>query len=163
MGPLEKDLGLSSIKEKKSLANFKKWTDIMRTLPLPGYLCQPTPMGLRWGRRIKTRIRLGCHDFNECCAHEARTTDVKFCKCCNPGGIEESPYHCVMKKIESPYHAVMKCTAYDQIRKEAFDQIHAIYPRFCKLSDEEKMDFLFADNTPIKVSNRLYRFLQNAF
>ena len=67
--------------------------------------------------------------------------------------------------VETPFHTFMECPAFESgIRDESFQcQIASVYPAFPDLSREEKMNFLFCDRTPRKVSSRVYRFFMEVF
>ena len=62
-----------------------------------------------------------------------------------------------------PIHTFMECPAFTEIRDEGFRQIKSVYPAIPKIGREEKMNFLFCDRTPRKVSSRAYRFLMEVF
>ena len=70
---------------------------------LPDYLCDPCPIGLRGGRRLKTKLRLGCHDLNASAyrtlkrSDDARVTRAKLCCNCSLGAVEDFEHilcHC---------------------------------------------------------------------
>ncbi len=53
---------------------------------------------------------------------------------------------CQADSIESEEHVLLKCDAYADIRDDLFAHIRTIYPHFNKLSDSNKISFIFSSH-----------------
>jgi hypothetical protein len=145
---LKKDL-----KEKSSLANLAIWACEERR-GLPEYMKRPCPIGLRDGRRWKTKLRLGRHQLQSSLAVRERGRDQSetrdyACKFCN------------LRVDETAEHALMECQGHDDERESFLVRMDEIAPEFRRIRQEEKMKILMADETPAKVDGPLYHFLQS--
>ena len=132
----QNDLFKSEISSKSTLANLERWTDVEKTGPAQ-YLLDSCPLGLRKGRMLKTRMRLGCHDLFVSAKRMGvgRSVNGMGCLCCNRGG------------IETVQHALLECPGYDDVRFDFFKVTDGIHPGFSAFSDKEKCTFLFSDKT----------------
>ena len=76
----------SELKERSTLAGYADVVKKSRT-GLPEYLRRACPCGLRQGRRIKTKLRLGVHQLQGSLARMVprgiRTAAHSQCGCCN--------------------------------------------------------------------------------
>ena len=85
-----------------TLRNYELWTNAERT-DLPVYLKRRCPLGsLREGRRLKTKLRLGCHPLRSSAARMSITRNAT-CPCCGHGS-------------ETIMHTIFECPKLDDIR-----------------------------------------------
>ena len=84
----------AELKEKSTLAGYAKVTRRDRH-GLPEYLVRACPYGLRHGRRLKTKFRLGVHQLQECLARMVpRSVRAAHSRCgCCSAGVDESIEH----------------------------------------------------------------------
>jgi hypothetical protein len=144
---------LDAVHYKVSISDLSAWTDVSNP-KAPAYLRKLCPIGLRRGRKLKTRIRLGCHDLNQSLSRQLgdkRKDSDKICQCCNRGA------------VESPQHALLECPLYKDMRALFFSRADDASDGFSSLSDDKKMKLLFSDDTPTLLGSHLYRFLMNVF
>ena len=97
------------LKEKSTLANMAIWACEERR-GLPEYMKRPCPIGLRDGRRWKTKLRLGRHQLQSSLAVRERGRDQSetrdyACKFCN------------LHVDETAEHALMECQGHDDERE----------------------------------------------
>ena len=91
-----------------TLRNYELWTDAERT-DRPAYLKRRCPLGsLREGRRLKTKLRLGCHPLRSSAARMSITRNAT-CPCCGHGS-------------ETITHTIFECPKLDDIREEFFSR-----------------------------------------
>ena len=124
---------------------------------LPYYLCDPCPIGLRGGRRLKTKLRLGCHDLNVSAyrtlkrSDDARVTRAKLCCNCSLGAAEDFE------------HILCHCPCYDTLRSRFWNLVASVDPQLAASSPSVKVSYLLGDSTPRELSLFFYRFLQEVF
>ena len=53
-------------------------------------------------------------------------------------------------QVENEIHVIIKCGAYDAIRESLIQKANVVYPDFNLLTDEEKMIFLFSNQSMIR-------------
>ena len=144
----------AELEDKSTLAGYAKVTRRDRR-GLPEYLVRACPYGLRHGRRLKTKFRLGVHQLQECLARmvprSARTAAHSRCGCCS-AGVDES--------IE---HALFECKTHDEIRAEFLGRVEKVYPPFGGMSTDARIRLLLADDTPKEIDSIFYRFLIQLF
>ena len=142
------------LKEKSTLAEYGKITQGSRR-GLPRYLVRICPDGLRHGRRLKTKFRLGVHQLQKCQARmvprNVRTAAHSRCGCCSAG------------VDETIKHAVFDCKAHDEIRAEFLGRVTEAYPPFGGTAADARLSLLLSDDTPKEIDNILYRFLIQLF
>jgi len=145
---------LHDLGARSTLSDLNHWTDPSST-KIPDYLSQRCPLGLRPGRRLKTKIRLGCHGLFASSAKfesdASKRKSVSVCKCCNLG------------VAETVQHTLFDCPAYNVLRGEFFLRMDSVHCGFSSLSPRDRLSLLFSDDTAPNVSSRLYRFLINVF
>ena len=84
-----------------TLRNYELWTNVERT-DLPAYLKRKCPLGsLREGRRLKTKLRLGCHPLRSSAARMSLTRNAA-CPCCGHGSetIVHTVFECHGPKLD---------------------------------------------------------------
>ena len=122
---------------------------------LPEYLGRTCPAGLRHGRRMKTKLRLGVHQLQESLARmvprQIRTPAHSRCKCCSAG------------VAETPKHALFECSCYAGDRRAFLEHAKRVHPDFGQMSTDAKLRLLLSENTPKNIDNYLYRFLIQLF
>ena len=94
---------------------------------LPEYLKRVCPSGLRPGRRLKTKFRLGAHPLRASSARMVRRdrrAAASRCECCNAGA------------EETIRHAMFECRAHDGIRTTFVERAEEVYPEFGHLSQD---------------------------
>ena len=93
-----------------TLRNYELWTNVERT-DLPAYLKRKCPLAsLREGRRLKTKLRLGCHPLRSSAARMSLTRNAA-CSCCGHGS-------------ETIVHTLFECHGpkLDDVRGDDFPQ-----------------------------------------
>ena len=139
---------------RSTLVEYTEWTHGGGN-GLPEYLERICPSGLRYGRRLKTKLRLGAHQLQGSLARMIprgrRTSADSRCKCCSAG------------VAETVRHALLECRCHADDRSEFFERVQAAYPAFEHASPDMKLKFLMSDVTPKEVDNFLYRFLIQLF
>ena len=142
------------MKEKSTLGGYGKITHGSRR-GLPKYLVRTCPEGLRHGRRLKTKFRLGVHQLQKCQARmvprNVRTAAHSRCGCCSAGA------------EETIKHAVFDCKAHDGIRAEFLGRVKEVHPPFGGMSTDARLRLFLSDDTPKEIDNMLYRFLIQLF
>ena len=123
---------------------------------LSPYLARVCPEGLRHGRRLKTKLRLGAHPLAVSASRMIpnRTPEDAYCKCCS-AGVPETIRHTL---FECP------CSAFGEPRRVFTDRVCAEEPVFRTVTAEAKTRRLLADEVESeKIENHFYRFLLNIF
>ena len=122
---------------------------------LPEYLKRICPSGLRHGRRLKTKLRLGAHQLQGSLARmiprSDRTPADSRCECCSAG------------VAETVKRALLECRCHDDIRSEFFGRVQKACPAFTRASRDVRLRLLMSDETPKEVDNLFYRFLIQLF
>ena len=143
-----------NLKERSTLAEYRKFTSTARRC-LPKYLARICPVGLRHGRRLKTKFRLGVHQLQGCLARMipggVRTQAHSRCGCCSVGA------------EETIKHALFVCSAHRGIRAGFYMDVAAVCPRFGSMRLEERYRLLMSDDPPKEIDNLLYLFLIRVF
>ena len=114
---------------------------------LPEYMKRPCPIGLRDGRRWKTKLRLGRHQLQSSLAVRERGRDQSetrdyACKFCN------------LHVDETAEHALMECQGHVDEREFFLARMDEIAPEFRRIRQDEKMKILMADETPAKLTTK---------
>ena len=122
---------------------------------LPQYLKRTCPFGLRHGRRLKTKMRLGAHQLQGSLArmiprHVRRPADF-HCKCCSMG------------VDETAKHALFECRCHVDIRRDFVARVEAVCPTFRSMSTDVRFRLVMSDETPKEIDSHLYRFLIQLF
>ena len=93
-----------------TLRNYELWTNVERT-DLPAYLKRKCPLGsLREGRRLKTKLRLGCHPLRSSAARMSLTRNAA-CPCCGHGSetIVHTIFECHGPKLDDVRYLYLLC------------------------------------------------------
>ena len=113
----------------------------------------PREWYLKEGRRLKTTLRLGCHELNSRLGsvnrrgRPNRPTDCPFC-----------PF------IEDTVtHAWCECQKYQNERGRLYTVVQGVDPGFAALPVDEKVRFLLKDDLECKLDRPVYRFLNFLF
>ena len=96
------------------------WTDQKATSLAP-HLNAECPNGLRFGRRLKTKFRLGCHHLRCRTSRMENIRDIT-CECCKSG------------EIETVQHTMLHCPAFAKERKGFLERACAVRPGFDAMS-----------------------------
>ena len=138
------------MQEKTTLVNLRSWTHVRRK-DIPRYLCDFCPVNLREGRKLKTKMRLGCHELNSSAYRKVkhRTENDKMCIC-----------GCGVETIE---HVLFDCKYYNEQRLSFEKAVHEVMPSFSGMSRKDKLLFLFKDDTSLKLAFRSYRYFIEIF
>jgi len=131
-----------------TLRNYEGWTDADRT-ELAAYLKRLCPINLREGRRLKTRLRLGCHPLRSSAARMALTRNAE-CPCCGRGS-------------ETITHTVFDCPKFDSDRSDFFGRLEELWPQARDSSNAKYLETLMGDDPPQEIENLLYRSLISIF
>ena len=132
-----------------TLRNYELWTDAERT-DLPAYLKRRCPLGsLREGRRLKTKLRLGCHPLRSSAARMSITRNAT-CPCCGHGS-------------ETIMHTIFECPKLDDIRGVFLQKLETILPETRNMTNADCLALLMGDDPPQEIENLLYRFLTSLF
>ena len=141
------------LKTKSTLAEYVGL--IKDGIGLPMYLRRTCPFGLRHGRRLKTKFRLGAHQLQGSLARlvprRDRTAAHSRCQCCSAG------------VDETVRHALFECGCHDDIRRDFYERVDDVHPAFGPMHLDEKFRLLMSDDTPREVDSLLYRFLIQLF
>jgi hypothetical protein len=143
----------SRLRDKSTLALYATVASKRRT-GLPEYLKRVCPSGLRSGRRLKTKFRLGAHQLRASSARMVRHDRwavASRCECSN-AGVEETIRH-----------AMFECRAHDGIRTTFVERVEGAYPEFGDLSQDARFRLLMAEDTPKEIDMLLYRYLIQIF
>ena len=141
------------LKDKSTLATYADVAKKGRT-GLPEYLRRVCPCGLRQGRPLKTKLRLGVHPPQGRLARvvpRGGRAAASRCPCCN-AGVEETVQH-----------ALFECGCHNAIRADFFERAEEVYPEFGALSMDARLRLLMSEDTPKKIDGFLYRFLIQLF
>ena len=108
---------------------------------LPEYLKRTCPFGLRHGRRLKTKMRLGAHQLQGSLArmiprHVRRPTDF-HCKCCSMG------------VDETAKHALFECRCHVDIRRDFVARVEAVCPTFRSMSTDVRFRLVMSYSASI--------------
>ena len=109
---------------------------------------------LRRGRRLKTKLRLGCHELNDSASRSLpgiQRDSNRTCKCCS------------LQAKETAAHTLYNCPAYDAIRVDFLQRVEKVAPGASSLNQNEFLKLFLGDSTPKSVSLYFYRFLMNLF
>ena len=110
---------------------------------------------LRYGRRLKTKLRLGAHQLQASLARmiprDRRRPADSHCRCCSAG------------VDETPKHALFVCRCHAEIRGEFLERVEAVCPAFRSMSTDARLRLIMSDDTPKEIHNLLYRFLIQIF
>ena len=131
--------------DRSTLRDMRRWVQVDRH-GIPAYLKRSCPVGLRGGRRLKTKFRLGRHQLQSSLACMEVTKD-KACKCCS------------RKVPETVMHAMLDCEAHDAERRVFLTRMDQLVPEFGRKTKDEQLKFLMGDATPAAVDSTLYRYL----
>ena len=118
------------------------------------YLARVCPDGLRHGRRLKTKLRLGAHPLAVSASRmiPGHTAVHAQCKCCVAG------------VPETICHTLFECPCFDDVRRVFIDRVSAEEPIFRTVPAAVKTRRLLADEVESeKVENHFYRFLLKIF
>mmetsp|Transcript_4708 Transcript_4708/g.13960 ORF Transcript_4708/g.13960 Transcript_4708/m.13960 type:complete len:301 (-) Transcript_4708:69-971(-) len=139
---------------KSTLVDYIEWTRGDGS-GLPAYLERICPSGLRHGRRLKTKLRLGAHQLQGSLARmiprRDRTPADSCCKCCSAG------------VAETVSHALFECRCHAGIRSEFLGRVREVLPAFRHAPRDARLRFLMSDETPKEIDNLFYRFLIQLF
>jgi hypothetical protein len=143
-------LGLKrDIKKGSSvLKNLESWDNLDRVNLAP-YLERWCPGHLKYGRRLKSRLRCGSHNLQCIQAHRDRSED-KRCKCCTSG------------VTESVEHNLLRCKTFSRLRNSFLHQMDIISDeKFSSKSKIEQLKIIMSDETPKEFDRIIYRYLQD--
>jgi len=143
-------LGLKKDIEKGSsvLKNLESWDNLDRVNLAP-YLERWCPGHLKYGRRLKSRLRCGSHNLQCIQAHRDGSED-KRCKCCNSG------------VTESVEHNLLRCKTFSRLRKSFLHQMNTISDdNFSSKSKIEQLKIIMSDETPKEFDRIIYTFLKD--
>ena len=108
------------------------------------------PLGsLREGRRLKTKLRLGCHPLRSSAARMSITRNAT-CPCCGHGS-------------ETITHTIFECPKLDDIRGVFLQKLETILPETRNMTNADCLALLMGDDPPQEIENLLYRFLTSLF
>ena len=136
--------GMVSLKSRKQNGtllvrlfwNYELWTDAERA-DLPAYLKRRCPLGsLREGRRLKTKLRLGCHPLRSSAARMSLTRNAA-CPCCGHGS-------------ETIVHTIFECHGpkLDDVRGDDFPQkLETILPETRNMTNADCLALLMEDES----------------
>ena len=136
----------AELKERSTLAMYADVVQKDRA-GLPEYLKRACPCGLRQGRRLKTKFRLGVHQLQGSLARmvpRGGRAAASRCPCCDAG------------VGETVQHALFGCRSHDAIRADFFERAEEVYPEFGAMSTDARFRLMMSEDTPMKIDGVLY-------
>ena len=136
----------------RTLVDMKLWVDVDR-MDMAAYLRDPCPLGLRRGRILKTKFRLGCHELQSSAQRKLKASRARNprCPCC--------PKELKVTVPETVGHALFECEAHAQLRAEFLAACKTRYPPFERMDQDERVCLLMGDDTPNTLRGILSRYI----
>ena len=124
-----------NFRKKNTLANMKIWTDKEATSLAP-YLNVECPNGLRFGRRLKTKFRLGCHHLR-CSTSRVEKVRDGTCECCKS------------VEMEMVQQTMLHCPAFAKERKGFLGRACgcAVQPGFSAMSRLKQVEIMLGSDS----------------
>ena len=102
------------------------------------------------GRRLKTKLRLGCHPLRSSAARMSLTR-------------KERCLSLLWPRIRDDYAHYFECPKLDDIRGDFSQKLETILPETRNTTNADCLALLMGDDPPQEIENLLYRFLTSLF
>ena len=110
---------------------------------------------LKFGRSIKSALRLGCHSLRCSSAvvnqNARRVGRSSSCPCCDVS---------VLETIE---HTLLDCSEFSNLRQEFFRRVERVVPGFTSAPHDAKLRFMLSEVSIKGLDVPLYYFLSSVF